>query len=379
MGFKYNPSELRFILSVILFVASMVWFLFQKNKYDKFILAIIILFVSIPNFISYYFQGGDVRIVLWSFFLIIITSGVLKVFPVIKLPTLRDAHVLYFLCLLLVVCMILVVHAHGIKFNLKVFLFDVYDVRRESRLHNTFASVYAYFWLAKVILPICILYSLDRKNKILFIISIFCLLFLFMTTGHKSVFFTVFIMLVFYVGKDDFLTKTIYFVKYACLAFIVFRLLTIFFDFSIFESLLIRRVLFIPALLNIYFFDFFHNNFIYYSNSYLSPFLDYPFDKEAAKLIGYYYFHSEEMSANNGYLSDGFANFGDVGVFINVIFTAFVLKLFKDYDVPAKYSGLIFVTFYAIQGSSFSTFLFTHGGLLLILLIPFSLSRKNVS
>lgn len=66
---------------------------------------------------------------------------------------------------LLILCLAPVISAHGVKFNLNAFYFDVYDIRRESRENNTFFSVYGYFWLAKVICPIGIIFALERKKR----------------------------------------------------------------------------------------------------------------------------------------------------------------------------------------------------------------------
>ncbi|HEI4071828.1 TPA: O30 family O-antigen polymerase, partial [Escherichia coli] len=149
------------------------------------------------------------------------------------------------------------------------------------------------------------------------------------------------------------------------------------FSINILESLFIRRLLFIPALLNTYYFDFFDNKFVYYSSSYLSSIIDYPYDRPIPEVIGLNYFNSDEMSANNGYISDGFANAGSIGIFINIVLASILLKIFKDYDVNPKYAGLIFVSFYAIQGSAMSTVLMTHGGILLLILVPMVLGRRK--
>lgn len=377
MGFIDNFDMYRFLLSASLFFITILFFMTVQNYFTKYILSLLIIFVLIPNFISYAFQDGGVRIPIWSFLSLLITTAILKYAPKLELARLKTNDSSYLLWGLLLLCLSMVIGAHGIKFNLDAFLFNVYDIRRESRENNTFISVYSYFWLAKVICPIAIIFALEQKRKILLYSSILVLLYLFMTTGHKSVFLSILIIFAFYFGPSSYKDKLKTILKYSVLMFILLRLISWFFDFYMPESLLVRRLFFIPALLNVYYFDFFQNDFTYYSSSYLSLFLDYPYDRSIPQVIGINYFNSEEMSANNGYLSDGFANLGDLGVFINIVFTSIFLKSFKDYNVEAKYSGLIFVVFYSIQGSAFSTVLFTHGGILLLMLIPFVLGRES--
>jgi hypothetical protein len=175
------------------------------------------------------------------------------------------------------------------------------------------------------------------------------------------------------VGKNTHYSKLRLFLLGIVLLFCFLRLLSDLIGLTLLESLFIRRLFYIPALLNIYFFEYFNDLKLLYSGSFLSLLIDYPLERVPAREIGFVYFNSEDMSANNGYLSDGFANLGSVGIVISIFVTSWVFKFFKAYHVSPKYYGLIFVTFYAFQGSGLSASLFTHGVLLLTLLIPFFL------
>lgn len=54
-------------------------------------------------------------------------------------------------------------------------------------------------------------------------------------------------------------------------------------------SMFIRRVFFVPGKLSYDYFDFFaENHFIYWSNSFLSHFIEYPYSLPLAELIGNY-------------------------------------------------------------------------------------------
>ncbi len=377
MGFEQDVNIVRFLVSYSLCLFTAIYYSLISDPYDKFIATLFVIFVITPSLVLFCSMGGDWRIIFWSTLSLPITILLLHVIPAFKVPNIKKHQISYVLWLLLGACLVPVFLAHGFSFNLKVFLLDVYDVRRESRLSNTMASVYAYFWLAKVICPIALVFAIERKKYFMAFIFIFALLYLFMTTGHKSVFFTVLLIMAMYRGGKDYESKRNFIINGALVLFLVSIILTILLGFNTVESLFIRRLLFIPALLNNYYFDFFDNNHVYYSSSYLSFLIDYPFDRPIPEVIGFNYFNSNEMSANNGYISDGFANAGSLGVFINIILAAVLLKVFKDFSVSPKYAGLIFVTFYAIQGSAMSTVLMTHGGVLLLILVPMVLGRRN--
>lgn len=380
MGFSNKFSLLDFFISYSLLNLCFLYYIFIKNDFNRLICFFILIFNTIPNSVLYSYQLSTISIITWSLMAVPITNIILNFTINIKFKKIKlsERSILLLLFSLMLLCLIPVVLAHGIKLNFNVFLFkDIYDIRRESRLSNTSFSVYGYFWLAKVICPISIIYALEKKNKLLFIISSIVLLYLFMTTAHKSVFLTLFVILGFYIGANNYKEKYSQITKATLTLFIVILSLRIFVDFEEPESLLIRRLFFIPSLLNYYFFDFFQSSFTYYSNSYLSFFIDYPFDKTIPQLIGKTYFNSEEMSANNGYISDGYANLGQIGVFINILLASIVFKVLKNSNFPPKYFGLIFITIYAIQGSAFSTFLFTHAGILLLVLAPLLFNKKN--
>ena len=378
MGFKNNLNTTDLIMVYFLYNLLCLFLITLKTGFEKFVSLLLLIMVSIPNFILYSFQDFDERIVIWSFLCIPITVFILIYLPKIKTKKIREKNIPIILWSLIIICIIPVILSHGIKLNFQAFLFtDIYDIRRESRLNNSFLSVYGYFWLAKVICPISIIYAIEKGYKGLLISALVVLMYLFTTTGHKSVFLSVFIIFLLYFGGNNYNTKYKMVLLLSLLLFITIRLMSELFGFIGLESAFIRRLIFIPALLNNYYFEFFNSNFVYYSQSYLSLFLDYPYNKPIPQIIGINFFNSDEMSANNGYLSDGFANLGNSGVLINIILSSMLIKAFKDYSIQAKYSGLLFVTLYSIFGSAFSTVLFTHGGLLLAILLATIFSPKN--
>jgi len=143
------------------------------------------------------------------------------------------------------------------------------------------------------------------------------------------------------------------------------------------ESLFIRRVFFVPALLNQFYFDFFADNHLYLSHSIFKSFIDYPYELNPSHLIGKEYFSSEVMSANNGFISDGFMNFGIVGIILNIIFVTMLIKFFDDQKISSKFFGIFILMIFSLLSSFFLTNLLTHGIILLILLTIFILKNTK--
>ena len=378
MGFKNKFSFDSFLISCTLVFTVALFISALKSDFDKYISVLLFVFVTSPNLVLYCFMETNDVIVFWSAFCVPLTVFFINILPVFKTKVVPLTTQKKFLWFSLIFLSSLVFLAHGFKLNLDVFMLkNIYELRLESRESSTKASVYAYFTLAKVICPVAIIWAIDNKDKYMALFSILILTYLYMTTGHKSVYFSVFIILAFMIGKNTHYDKLRFFLIGIVFLFCVLRILSDFFDLTLFESLFIRRLFYIPALLNIYFFEYFDDLKLLYSGSFLSLLIDYPLERVPAREIGFVYFNSEDMSANNGYLSDGFANLGSLGIVISIFVTSWVFKFFKAYDVSPKYYGLIFVTFYAFQGSGLSASLFTHGVLLLTILIPFFLRGES--
>src|SRR5690606_25476842 len=141
--------------------------------------------------------------------------------------------------------------------------------------------------------------------------------------------------------------------------------------------LTIRRIQFIPALLDICYLDFFNGKPLIWSESVLSAVVDYPYEFKHTHLIGENYFLRAEMNANNGLISDGFMNLGSVGVFINISIISIYFMFLNSLKISSKYTGLFFLTTLSFVSSSTSTVFLTHGGIFLLIISIFILRRTS--
>ncbi len=260
-------------------------------------------------------------------------------------------------------------------------LFSVYEIREQNSLRNTPILNYLTNWTGKVLLPFILLFSYAKIkpgiNYISIIFSIILFLF-FSITGHKTFLFTIPVLFASYF----FLKSGKYFLLLMLSisgAITIGLMLYLFVDHSVLLSLLVRRSLFLPAQISFHYFDFFQNNPIYLSNSFLRFITDYPFDTEPAFLISEVYYNKPDMSSNNGIVTDAFMNFGVAGIFIWSSLLVILLKLLdslirkKDYLILAS---LALVGSKSFVDGAFFTSLLTHG-FIIILIICFFYPQKN--
>ena len=154
--------------------------------------------------------------------------------------------------------------------------------------------------------------------------------------------------------------------------------LTAFAEFKIFNSdwissTIIRRSLFIPSLLDTYYFDYIYQNGpIFYQRG----------GEHISFFIGAEYFGKEEMRSNNGLFSDAYMNLGFLGLIIYPIIYSFFFRFCESIsrgldEKIVMFVGVIMVS--SMNSSELTTCLLTHGLLALILLLYFIPKTVNIN
>lgn len=136
---------------------------------------------------------------------------------------------------------------------------------------------------------------------------------------------------------------------------------------SIFPSLLIRRTLFTPALLDYAYYDFFgREGHVWMSNGVLGRFFTYPFDLAPPNLIGRYLYGLPRTSANTGFIATGFMHFGAWGAIAFGLVTGWLLSV-SDALAKARLprwlglSAVVAPFFSVFTSSDLPTSILTHG------------------
>ncbi|MFS4415427.1 hypothetical protein [Maribacter sp. 2307ULW6-5] len=243
-----------------------------------------------------------------------------------------------------------------------------------GKLSNSYFG-YTYSIFTKIMIPLIIIFSLELKKKAWMVLGVFYLILFYLFGAHKTVYASLLVVLAFY--TFSYVQSVKFILKYSIFGIVLFGLLAMIgYDFP--WILTFRRVHFIPSLLDIAYFDFFDSKPIYWSGSIFKRFVEYPYDLPHVNLIGKNYFDSPEMAANNGLISDGFMNFGGLGVAINCVLVAGYFMLLNNLNIPTRFFGLFaLVMFSFISSSTFTVFL-THGALALLIVSVFLLNEKKI-
>lgn len=273
----------------------------------------------------------------------------------------------------------------GLRFT--GFSFDLSSVytQRSLYLNAQLPTLLTYLYAAiKVFNPIVCVYFLINKKYGFALISGITQILAFACDGSKSSLFSFVLVIVIYLyirisKKKIKLEKMSLFIIFG-----VFLLLAIglfeqhFIKTTYVNNYVTRRLLFVPAQLNEFYFDFFESHVPdFFRQSFLRHFgFASPYNRDIANIIGANYFNTPDQMCNNGLLSDAFMNFGFVGVFIMPFLVFLFLKLFNRcadhldqiYLIPCFVSIV-----YTFLSSSLFTVLLTHGFLftcIILLMLP---------
>lgn len=286
---------------------------------------------------------------------------------------------------LLVLFLIAWYPASGVRYNLN--FSKVYEYRQLNAELSAFGFLaYLNIWIFKVFAVFLLAYTLLKK-KYIYSLAMFFVFFLFYAANtHKAVLFTPFLIGSFWLYFSRF--NSLYVVPLGFSAVVILSLVSyFFFDNAVMSALFPNRVFEIPAHLTFKYFEFFKDNeFIFFSNSFMSKFIEYPYHRELSYLIGEFD-GSPLAAANNGYVSSAYAQGGIVVVFVYSIVIGFILsvvdKMVIKGEIEAWFALVILMV--PLRGLlisiDFLTSLITSGmvwALLLIYMVRLNPERKFI-
>lgn len=375
---SFDFSSTRVAIAILILYLNIK--VLKKLKPDKIAFIIIYVFyflLTIPSLISYTSANiYPIKLLFYHqlFFYTIFFLSNYKI-NLDRLPKINKSQGLIVLTLIIVVGSIPFIVVLGPYINFKnLLLQEIYESRAILKQHFNPYFAYLYSPFTKIILPLIIVISIEQKKWIFTVIGILYLVLFFLFGGHKTVYLGLFAVLFFYKFSYKQIISVI--AKFSIVLAIIAIVLAMF-NQDLLWILIFRRVHFIPMLLDVCYLDFFHNNHLYWSESILKAFFKYPYDVGHTKVIGDEYFRKPDMAANNGLISDGYMNFGNIGVFINIFMVAVYFCIINSLKIPSKYFGLYLLIILSFISSSVNTVLLTHGGLILILISIFILNEKE--
>ena len=383
-GFYDQTTILNYLISWVILLLPTHFILNQySSKHIFFANAIVLLYLmaflpgtSLMAFMPMKPAFFALYILYW--FLIFFFAWSLKPLKSIALPAKIRKYPLYGF---LAVFMLTVIYASWkytgfrIHFNLS----DVYSLRYEARTWDMSTLLSYFLPAAGSILPLLLVFFLFTKKKILAFSIAFVIFLDFSIAGHKSVLFKLFLVFLGYwlynEKKISLYSWVLGFLSfYSILEFAIGGIHTM-------SGMVIRRVLYLPTLLDYHYYDYFStHDFDYFRQSFLRHFgLASPYKDSITRIIGEEYFSNFETNANNGLFSDAYMNFGVVGTLIFPFLLVFLLRVMDSVSrrINPKLIILpIITTVLALKSGTLSSVLLT-GGILWMIICLMLLPKDN--
>lgn len=374
----FGFSPLRFgLATLIFFVDIIILKSINKSRFVFIVISIFFAILTVPSLVA--FTSGSIypiKLLCYhqALYLSIFLFSKIKL-NFSKVPVINKRQALYLLLAITTIGVIPYLLIYGPHINLKnLFLIDVYKTRSiMGSLTNPYFG-YTYSVFTKIIIPLIIVFALELKKKLWVVVGVLYLILFYLFGAHKTVYAGLLVVLVFY--RFSFEQSVKYIVKYSGILIVLFILLAIVgFDYPWILSF--RRIHFLPTLLDISYLDFFGDRPLMWSESVLKRLIEYPYDVKHTNLIGQVYFNRDDVSANNGLISDGFMNFGTIGVFINIVLVSAYFMILNSLKIPSRYFGLFVLVIFSFISSSLFTVFLTHGALAMLLTSIFLLNNKS--
>ncbi len=383
MGFVEDLNLYKYLITKLTF-GGLLFSSYEMFKRDKFLYTIflfLLLFFFIPNAILFSFSNGALGPFISNLFFVtvfLLTPYLRFNLPSVKLPQKKKDILVFILPFLLLIPVVL---TFKLEINLKTLILkEVYETRDLFSIKMGGMLSYFYHFLVKTIVPIALVYFMIKKKHVLVGVLALVLIYLYVISGNKIVYFTTFIIMFFYYLGSSYTSKASNFF----ILTLAFLAVTPFIDSFVFEApvlsgTFVNRFFFIPALLTQWYFEFFDGNPYYFAeSSFFNLFVESPYDMPVGYLLTKVYWNEPTVYANNGIVSDGFMNLGYFGVFLFSIFFAFLFSLFSSFKMNKGYFGLFFCYIYIILSAPLLGCLIT-GGIVLFITLWFLVLNNKVS
>lgn len=372
-GFILDVNAVKYVEAWLLYAVLLLLFPKNLNKASDYLMAYMLFSFLTPLLVFYSLTNAS-RSHLYIVLLAVALIVGLRTGRPLKLPLIRGGRIIAFGMLGLGIVLVTswMVLSGGLNyFNLD--LTQVYDVRRDvGEAINYGPMGYFNIWATKVFGPVVLAFAL-WKRKYLLAIAVFALhVVWFGISSHKSVLFYPFLVVFLWAWFRRSRALALLPMAMSLLLAVSFLFYLLFSDILL-GSLFIRRVFFVPANLTFSYYEFFsHNQFVYWSNSITSSFIEYPYDMQPAKMIGNYI--GTESHANNSFLSTGYMHAGVLGVafyggVIGLLFRLVDSLAYKGIPGWVAVSAIIVPAHSLLTSVDLPTALATHGlGIAIVLL-----------
>ena len=244
-----------------LFLLSLIPFIWQLNKNHSFSNSVLLIFTAIsmiPTTTLIAYMNLEAKFVILNYIYWFCFYVYNALFPQIKIKnSFKTKKLFYGICFLLCFTVVYISGKYtGFRFHWNIV--DVYDLRFEERELNINILLQYLHNAAGVLLPIILIYFILNRNKIASFLLMTIILLNFGIGGHKSVLFSLVLTVVgFYFYKYR---RTVFVFSFFAVINLIGFLEFIVVKTNFIGAIISYRLLFLPALLNYHYYDFFKNN-----------------------------------------------------------------------------------------------------------------------
>lgn len=385
MGFEFEATPVRVIVGLFM-LAVLLFVMFAGEREEEgggsyAVSMIVALLLCLPSVVMYQMGGITPFVPLYALlFLVLLRTPLLKVsrWDLPRIPVRYQRFVLPAICVLFLLPFPLAYGIDGIDLSLFAMGEETYDVRAAVSERETLLTAYLLGPLRIALLPMLVVYGLMdfRRNWWMTLLGVACLLFLFLLNPQKSIFFGLFVVLAMYAFKSYYAKAgmVLYGLVAACLTAALLNVAT---GHLMAESIVLRRLFFIPVIVSDNYFTFFDGHPMLLSHSVLGHWVDYPYQLEPSRMIGEMMYNRAETNCNTGIVGDGFMNFGHVGAVLFVAAAALFVRCVEGQMQNARFFGLTALLVYTFLNSALLTTLLTHGGLVLLAAVCFLIPEER--
>lgn len=390
-GFNNSPSMSKFLISwVVIFLFSIL----SPRRKDVvlFFSCAMYVFVLIPLLVIYSASDFDNWLVVRSVVGVTVVLAAATLFNIktIRLPEVRDRHIIFFLLMLCALNLIGIIWISGFKY-LNFDVLKVYDFREDARRALPGFFGYLYAFSVKAALPIAFVLAARNGARLHIALVVFFSIMFFALTANRAPLFQILLIggVYWMLGRKN---SESYF-----LAGMIFLVLMGVLSFGLspgspptLGTFVVYRMLLIPALISWQYFDYFgvHGRFFQWADSKITlGLVDSPDSLPMINVIGDEYWGSASITANVGWLGSGYGNGGMLGILLYSVLLGVVIAYVHAYGKKVgnrvSISLMFMPIFHALTGADFVTLLISQGlgmaMLVLALLSPRKVIQPNWS
>lgn len=383
MNMIYKPNINYFFLSYFLFFV-LLWLIPKDQKKPSTQLTQLLFITTMVPFLSFFWMSNNSIIyTMFVFLCYIILFFLLRLIKPLKIPLLRkETNLTPKITSVIFISSIIILFLHSAKFggvDVRAFNFNtIYEIRSET----SYSGIWAYLssWIGVLLIPTCIVIYMIENKKILFVTSCIMQIFLYLSTGNKSILFSVILLFVAtYILQKNTWDRGM--AKFYSLLIIISAIAYKIFDNLWLIGLFIVRMLALPAEISYKYYNFFSNNDkLFFSEGVIGKILgiNSPYDIPAGNIIAGTMTNFE----NTGFLSDAYSNGGLIAmIFMMILFSIVLLSIdsiSRNSKCRFKYTALMVYPINTLNNSSLITLLLTGGvGFLLIFIYILASEEKN--